>query len=552
MALALRLVQDLIEVEAGSSSPVTITLTNKGESQDRYELEIEGVDPEWKAIPVPTFTAEPGEEHSERFFIKPPRSSESIAGNYPFVVRVRSLESGEQKTVQGTIRLKPYHHLTMEIDPKKGLFSPTVHRNEFEVTIVNLGNTEHTLHLGGTDPEDSCTYEFEQDQVTLAPGQQKEVALTVRPTSTRILSSGKLIGFSITGRSVDVPSVVTTAQAQLEQRSLISPSTLAFAVFIVFIVGLWLLMRPKTPGIQVNANPMSMVTGQSATITWTAHDASHIVITASMPSGQQVPLYDGADMTGSETLPVNEAGQVTILANVYREAVQGTPDRKTINVTAPPPVIPPTITAFSSSNPSHTIARGASVTFKWSVDNATSVDIAPYVTGLDPVLGSYQVNFKDAGPQDVYLVAHSKDGGTATSKKWHVNVVDESDAKILSFTATPDTVDPGNTSILKWTVTNAALVELKPQTGTGGGAVDLVGSQAFQITGKTVFLLTATDSQGRATVKKVVVNLTPPKPQANPTPTTSGATTTTTAPADTGNPTQPPTDTATTATTGGQ
>ena len=554
MGFTLRLVQDLVDVEAGSSSPVTISITNRGETVDTYELEVEGVDSEWKAIPVPTFSAEPNEEHSERFFVKPPRSSESLAGNYPFVVKVRSLESGEQRSVQGALHLKPYHHLTMEIDPKKGAYSPTVHRNTYDITIVNLGNTDHTIQLVGSDPEDACTYEFEHEQVTLGPGQQREVSVTVHPVSTPVLSTGKLIGFSVAGRSIDSPTVVTTAQAQLEQRSLFSPGTLALVLFLALIVATWLLMRPKPPSVQMTANPMNVVTGATATISWVAHDANRVVITAVSPTGQQTDVYDGNDLTGSQSLALAEAGKETIVADVYRESLQGAPDRKTILVVAPTPVVPPTISSFSGS--AHSVQLGGAITFKWDVDNAVKVDLAPFKTDLDPALGSYQVTLPDSGPVEVYLVAYSKDGGTAKSKVWPVKVVDVSEAHILAFAATPADIDAGGTTILNWQVTGAARVELKPQTGAGGGAVDLIGSQAFQLTSKAAFTLLATDTKGRSTSKRITVNVHIPKPL--PTPPTPAPDTTTSA-TDTGGvngspttgTTVPPTTTGTAGTTGG-
>ncbi|HWD41695.1 MAG TPA: FixG Ig-like domain-containing protein, partial [Fimbriimonas sp.] len=222
MAFTLQLAQDLVEVEAGGNTPVSVTVVNKGQETDRYEHEIEGNDAEWKAIPVPIFAVEPEETRTERVFVKPPRMSESLAGNYPFVIRLRSLESGEQKSAQGVVHLRPYHHISLEIDPKKGSVSPFSNRNQFEVTVVNLGNTEHTVQLVGSDPEDACTYDFDGDQVSVGPGQQKAVGVVVTPASHPIFSSGKLIGFTVSARSVDTPSVVATAQAQLERRSLIT------------------------------------------------------------------------------------------------------------------------------------------------------------------------------------------------------------------------------------------------------------------------------------------------------------------------------------------
>src|SRR5688500_16264011 len=95
MSFSAKLESDLISVEAGATVPVSLEVNNKGEAPDRFEVEIEGLDPEWTAVPVPVFSANPGENHSEKIFFKPPRASESLAGNYPFVVKVRSLDTGE-------------------------------------------------------------------------------------------------------------------------------------------------------------------------------------------------------------------------------------------------------------------------------------------------------------------------------------------------------------------------------------------------------------------------------------------------------------------------
>src|SRR6185503_11001728 len=98
MSFTIRLSQDLTAVEAGATVPLSIELTNKGEEADRYEMQVEGLDPEWTASPEPVFTVGQHEIHSQKVFFKPPRASESLAGNYPFVVRVRSLESGDART----------------------------------------------------------------------------------------------------------------------------------------------------------------------------------------------------------------------------------------------------------------------------------------------------------------------------------------------------------------------------------------------------------------------------------------------------------------------
>ena len=225
MSFTLQLTPDLVSAEPGASVPVSIVVQNRGESRERYEMEIEGVDPEWKAVPVPVFEADAGEKRTERFFFKPPRASESVAGNYPFVVRVRSLETGTAQMVQGVLEVKPFHHLSMEVSPKRGIVSPAHKNCTFEVTLVNLGNSEHTVRILAGDAEEECAYELESDQITVGPGGQRQVELTVSPKRNPWFTSGRLVGISISARSVDTPSVVSTSQAQLEQRPLLSITT---------------------------------------------------------------------------------------------------------------------------------------------------------------------------------------------------------------------------------------------------------------------------------------------------------------------------------------
>src|SRR5438046_642515 len=124
MSFTIRLAQDLTAVEAGATVPLSIEIKNKGEAADRYEMQVEGLDTEWTASPEPVFNVGANESHSQKVFFKPPRASETLAGNYPFVVKVRSLESGDSRTVQGVLQVKAFHHLSMEISPKKGYLSP--------------------------------------------------------------------------------------------------------------------------------------------------------------------------------------------------------------------------------------------------------------------------------------------------------------------------------------------------------------------------------------------------------------------------------------------
>jgi hypothetical protein len=508
MGFTLELGNDLVDVDAGSPSPVVLTVTNRGAATDRFEIEVEGIDAEWKAVPVPVFTVEAGEKHSERVFIRPPRASESLAGNYPFAVTVRSLESGEQKTSPGVIQLKPFHHVTMEINPKRGSYSTFSKRNVFEVSVVNLGNTEHTLQLVGNDPEDSCTYEFDQAQVTVGPGQQKHLSATVHPTSNPVLSGSHLIGFSITGRSVDVPTVVGTAQAQLEQRSAISPSSLIIAILFVLVVGGWWIARPKPPGIQLTVDPVNVTQGSPVLISWVAHDANHVKITATEADRTVVQVVEGPDLQSSRQIQLDVPGSAQIVAEVSKDSVDGPPEHKTVMVTALPAKVKPEIQDFTASP--LRVQAGAPITFKWHVKDAVTVEISPWNKVLDADLPSDTESFDTSGPLECILTAKSVDG-TTTQSKQPIKIEVVGDANIVSFDASPSSVLQGQTTTLTWQVLNSSLVNLKV-AGSAPQKVDPSGTATYAINAKTQFVLTAYDAQSRPTIKKIVVTVQAPPP----------------------------------------
>src|SRR3712207_7407490 len=76
---------------------------------------------------------------------RPPRST-----LFPYTTLFRS---------QGVLQIRAYHHMSMEVQPKRGVFSTFVRQNVFQITLMNLGNTEHTMRLIGTDPDDECRSE---------------------------------------------------------------------------------------------------------------------------------------------------------------------------------------------------------------------------------------------------------------------------------------------------------------------------------------------------------------------------------------------------------
>ncbi len=490
MSFALSLATDVVEVEAGATTPVGLTIVNRGSATDRYEVEIEGIDPEWRFVPVPTFAVEPGESRSEKLFLKPPRLPESVAGSYPFVVRVRSLESGESRTAQALLKLAPFHHVTLDISPKKGVIGPATKRNDYRLSLVNLGNSEHTLQLSAQDPDDRCAYEFDQEAVVLGPGQGREVGMVADPKQTPLLSSGRLIGFSVFARSQGERSVTATAQAQLEQRSLLSPATLVVAFLILLVLGGWWTMRPQPPTVELSVNPLHALAGTPIQVRVASQHADHVVV----KMGDET-LYDGPPTDAPINSILVGKDEATFTALATHEGREEA--RKDEHVKIDEPIVAPPATISKFWTDAKRMKLGTSFVVNWRVENATKVEIEPLPGELSPDRAQLEITPGATGEQTYTLVATNADGKVAR-KTLKVQVYEESDAAILAFTVDPTTakeVDGGRVT-LAWQVSGAELVQLT--IGTNAPlTVEATGSREIVVTGKTPCVLTAIDAKNR-------------------------------------------------------
>ena len=507
MSFLARLASDLITVEAGATTPLSIELINRGDSSDQFELIIEGLDPEWTAVPVPVVTIKEHETQEEKIFFKPSRVSESSAGNYPFVLRVRSLTTGEARTVQGVLTVKPYHHLSVELSPKKGFVSPIRHQNTFDVTLINLGNTEHTVQLFGSDPEEACAFEIDSEQVSLGPGQQKTVLVTVNPSKQSLFSGNRLYGFSISARSIEQPSVVAVAQGQLEQRPLMSIGGIAAVIFVLLVVGLWVYLIPPKPSISVTVDTQEITKGGSLHITWTTKGSPTKVHIAAL--GQTI--YDGPDSVTKadfepEFKPDAPAAPFEITGYAEKEDHEYSFKPIRIAVNEPPHVEDPRIDEFKLDQTK--IPKDGTVTVTYKTTNASKVVLLPMGTSLDMSVDQTQIQANDVNTKEYTLVAYNKVGKMAR-KTIKVSIFIASKAKVLTFNAVPASItgQAGDVT-LNWQVLNAVRIELSSDGDVR--QVDSVGPLPLHVTKTTQVTLTAYDDAGVVDRKTVKITVLPP------------------------------------------
>jgi phospholipase C len=242
---------------------------------------------------------------------------------------------------------------------------------------------------------------------------------------------------------------------------------------------------PKNdPTASLTANPTTLVSGGTATLTWTTSNATSVTIDPSV-SSTTLPVSGSATVTPSST-------------TTYKLTATGAGGTATASVTVTVTVAntPPTVTLTASPA---AIASGGTATLTWTSSNATSVSIDPSVSATPLALsGSATVAPTST---TTYTITATGAAGTATATAT-VTV-----GPTVTLTAGPTTIFTGGTATLTWATTNATSVSIAPAVGTDPLPVN--GSAPVTPSATTTYTITATDGQQTATATAVVTVLPP-------------------------------------------
>jgi hypothetical protein len=488
-----------IPIEPGGRAQLTITVENRQEHDDHVFIEIEGLDVEWYALPVPTFNVAAGASHSAQVLFKITRSSESSADTYPFVVRVKSMESGLSGVAQATLVVKPFSALQVEVNPKRAVSSYLNHTAVVDVTVTNLGNTEETLDLYSADPDDAFSYEFDPERVTVKPGHSETVPVAIEPRSRSLVGSTRLYGYNVTGRSVRDSFVSSTAHGQIERRPLLTVVTTAVALLVLLASGIAAYLRPRPVVIHsFQVTPMQVMAGDPVTVTWDVANATDGVYI-------QPENVRHTEAMGSTKIALDQTAAITLVARGGGHEERSRP--VTVNVVPRPPAPKPKIVDFQVRPMK--IHQGETVTLSWNVEGATLIVLNPLGLEKDPRLYQSQTHTPDT--TTTYILKAKNASGDVATKSVTVQVVPAttSIAEIAAFRAKPAEILTGQSSTLSWSVGNAASVEV---TNVPGGPFKQHDSVKVTPTATTTYTLTAKDNKGIAVTKDITVKVSEPAP----------------------------------------
>lgn len=162
-----------------------------------------------------------------------------------------------------------------------------------------------------------------------------------------------------------------------------------------------------------------------------------------------------------------------------------------------PGAIAPTVVSFTASPT--TIFAGQSSTLSWSTTSSASVSING-VTGAQPANGSVSVS---PAATTTYTLTATGAGGKVTATA--LVTVKPMPPTVVSFTANPTIIAPGQPSTLSWTTTNTTSVVISGIAGTHPAN----GSVSVSPPKTTTYILTATGAGGKALATTTVKALPP-------------------------------------------
>lgn len=270
------------------------------------------------------------------------------------------------------------------------------------------------------------------------------------------------------------------------------------------------------------AEPSTVVPGQTSLLRYQVVGATSVRI--DIEQGANVlPETSNSQSTGSIVSPTLD--QTTTFVLVAKNSVGES--TSTVVVTVDDGTNPtPSIDSFSANLTS--ITEGMSATLSWQTKNGVGARIEAqgaqiYSVPSDQVnSGSYDVSPTATETYKLVLVAGD---GALLEREVTVTVTPNvTGPSVQDFSATPNPINPGDSSTLSWQVQDATMVSITDGAGqVVYGGTDLTGTQSVTPAQTTVYTLVATDDNGLSATRMVTINVAaPPAAQvvaftANPT-----------------------------------
>jgi hypothetical protein len=251
---------------------------------------------------------------------------------------------------------------------------------------------------------------------------------------------------------------------------------------------------PDPPNVSLAVSPASVLTGQSATISWSATNSP----TSCTASGS----WSGAkSASGSQSTGILAVGTYAYNLSCTNAAGTGYANNVPLTVTNPPkPVV--TLSASPIS-----VTTGGSSNLSWSATNSpTSCTASGSWSGAKASSGTQSTGALNTAQTYTYTLACTNAGGTGSaSTSVTASTGSATNPPVVSVSASPTSIGTGGSSNLSWSATNSPTS--CTASGSWSGAKSASGSQstgAIATAGTYTYTLSCSNSAGSGSASATV------------------------------------------------
>ncbi len=496
-AFQVSLSQQAVTVAPGRSADVAVTIHNVSPRDDRYRVEVSGVDPGWIRMSTADSAVAGRAQGQLTMTIAPPQAPKSRAGTFQASITVKSQQSSEEVTADVAITVAAVLAYTVSL-------TPPVRSSRFEgrfvVTVENVGNAPIALSLTAGDVERAAAFEFKTDAPVVPPGERVEIPLAVKPGRLRLMGRARSHQFTVTVRPLAGDLPPQTARGEFVHRPVIPAwAPAAAGLLLALLAGVALRGTLQVPVIeQFAAEPAVVVQDGAVALRWRVSNARSIAITPSVdsraPDPQQGQVSVRPSSRGTQTF--------TLVARGRTRSVEQ-------SVTVTVKMRPPSIKSFGSA-PER--GGGRRLFLSWEVVDATEARIDPQ-PGPVRLKGSILVDLPPPNQPVTYRLTASNPDNPPVEKVLAVAAVPHPPV-VSRFEAQPSEVRTGQQTVLSWNVPGA-----EAATISGIGAVRVPsGSAVVRPQSTERYTLTASNPHGSVT-QGLTVRVRPVNIASSPQPT---------------------------------
>lgn len=206
-----------LDVAPGGRAEMQIELLNQGTTVDHFELQMQGIAPDWVTLPPEPLQLMPGTRGSLPVSVHPPQNSSARSGQHRYRLVVRSTSgSQENAAVSGSINVKPFTRFSVDMRPKQ-----LKNKGVCRVLIRNEGNYDTTYAVIGRDPGEAVQFDATPKRVEVVAGERGTVDFTLSPKKRPFLGNKQMLPFEFQVSATDAPR--QSLNGQLDVRPILPP-----------------------------------------------------------------------------------------------------------------------------------------------------------------------------------------------------------------------------------------------------------------------------------------------------------------------------------------